>query len=460
MKIIILGAGQVGTALAEHLATENNDITIIDIDGERLRALQERMDILTITGNGAYPNILKKGGAEEADMLIAVTCSDEINLVACQIAYTLFQTPTKIARVRSLQYLAYEELFGASAFPIDVLISPEQVVTDYIRRLIEFPNALQVLDFAEEKLQLIALKTQNQGSSISGKDLNSFPSFFPDFDMQIAAIFREGMPVIPTRETTIEPLDEVFFLAEHAHIREIMSLFIPLAPANRRIIIAGGGNIGTRLASSLEKEFQVKVIEKNPVRVETLATHLTTGIVLQGDASDEGLLLSENIEETDVFCAVTNQDEANIMSALLAKRLGARKAMALVSRPSYLELIEGKDIDIVISPQQVTIGSLLTHVRRGHIVNVHSLRHGTAEAIEIIVDGNQKNSNVVGRSLSEISLPTGASIIAIVRGNQFFMGHRFDTVIETGDRVIVLLLDKRKIRQVEHLFQEKKPIFI
>lgn len=460
MKIIILGAGQVGTALAEHLATEHNDITIIDTDGERLRSLQERMDILTITGNGAYPSILKKGGAEEAEMLIAVTSSDETNLVACQVAYTLFQTPTKIARVRTLQYLAYEEIFGASAFPVDVLISPEQVVTDYIRRLIEFPNALQVLDFAEEKLQLVAIKTQDQGGALLGKDLNSLPDLLPDFDMQVAAIFREGMPVIPTGKTTIEPFDEVFFLAEHANIREIMSLFIPLAPANRRIIIAGGGNIGTRLAASLEKEFQVKVIEKNPVRVEMLATHLTTGIVLQGDASDEELLLSENIEETDVFCAVTNQDEANIMSALLAKRLGARKAMALVSRPSYLDLIEGKDIDIVISPQQVTIGSLLTHVRRGHIVNVHSLRHGTAEAIEIIADGNQKNSNVVGRSLTEISLPTGATIIAIVRGNQFFMGHHQDTIIETGDRVIVLLLDKRKIRQVEHLFQEKKPIFI
>ncbi|MBP9763974.1 MAG: Trk system potassium transporter TrkA [Gammaproteobacteria bacterium] len=453
MKIIILGAGQVGTTLAEHLATEHNDITIIDINGERLRSLQERMDILTITGNAAYPSTLKRGGAEDADMLIAVTNNDETNLVACQVAATLFQIPTKIARIRSLHYLAHEELFGAAAFPVDVLISPEQVISNYIRRLIEYPDALQVLDFANQKLQLVAIKTKMSSGPMVSRPLKDLPFYLGNIDTEIAAIFRQGISITPTGSTLIEPNDEVFFLAERQNIRPVMSTLIPLKPTNQRIIIAGGGNIGTRLASALEKEFEVKVIEHNPIRIESLATHLTTGIVLEGDAADKELLLSENIENTDVFCAVTNKDETNIMSALLAKRLGAHKAMALITRPSYLDLVEGGDIDVVISPQQVTVGTLLTHIRRGHIVNVHSLRRGTTEAIEMIVDGNKETSKVVGRYIKDVPLPEEASILAIVRKNRVIMGHH-NAMIETGDRVIVLLFDKRKIRKVERLFQE------
>jgi trk system potassium uptake protein TrkA len=459
MKIIILGAGQVGTALAEHLATEHNDITIIDVDGNRLRALQERMDILTITGNGAYPAILRRGGAEDADMLIAVTSNDETNLVACQVAFTLFQVPTKIARIRSLQYLAHEELFGASAFPIDVLISPEQVISNYISRLIEYPDALQVLDFSDQKLQLVAIKAKEAGGPLVGRTIKSLPTYLANNDAEIAAIFRQGMPIIPTDNTVIEANDEIFFLSEHAHISQVMSMFIPLTPTNKRIFIAGGGNIGTRLASALEKDFQVKIIEQSASRVEMLATHLTTTVVLQGDAADKELLQSENIENTDVFCAVTNQDETNILSALLAKRLGAKKVMALVSRPSYLDLVEDGDIDITISPQQVTIGSLLTHIRRGHIVNVHSLRRGTAEAIEVVIDGNKNHSKIIGQHIKAIPLPREARIIAIIRGNKVLMGHH-NPLIEVHDKLIVLLTDKRKIRQVERFFQEETPLFV
>lgn len=454
MKIIILGAGQVGTTLAEHLATEHNDITIIDIDGERLRSLQERMDILTITGNAAYPNTLKRGGAEEADMLIAVTNNDETNLVACQVAATLFQIPTKIARIRSLHYLAHEELFGAAAFPVDVLISPEQVISNYIRRLIEYPDALQVLDFANQKLQLVSVKTKVGSGPMVSRALKNLPEYLGNIDVEIAAIFRQNMPIIPTGNTIIEANDEVFFLVERQNIRAVMRTLIPLTPTNQRVVIAGGGNIGTRLATTLEKEFEVKIIEHNALRIELLATHLTTGLVLEGDAADKELLLSENIENTDIFCAVTNKDETNVMSALLAKRLGAHKVMALITRPSYLDLVEGGAIDVVISPQQVTVGTLLTHIRHGHVVNVHSLKRGTTEAIEMIVDGKKETSKVVGRYMKDIPLPEEASILAIVRKNRVIMGHH-NVMIETGDRVIVLLFDKSKIRKVERLFQEE-----
>lgn len=352
-----------------------------------------------------------------------------------------------------MHYLAHEELFGASAFPVDVLISPEQVISNYIRRLIEYPDALQVLDFANQKLQLVAVKTKVASGPMISQPLKNLPTYLGDIDTEIAAIFRRGTSITPTGSTIIEPNDEIFFLAERQNIRSVMSALIPLKPANQRIIIVGGGNIGTRLATALEKEFEVKVIEHNPIRIESLATHLTTGIVLEGDAADKELLLSENIENTDVFCAVTNKDETNIMSALLAKRLGAHKAMALITRPSYLDLVEGGDIDVVISPQQVTVGTLLTHIRRGHIVKVHSLRRGTTEAIEMIVDGNKETSKVVGRYIKDVLLPEEASILAIVRKNRVIMGHH-NAIIETGDRVIVLLFDKRKIRKVERLFQE------
>jgi len=454
MRIIILGAGQVGTTLAEQLTNEHNDITIVDRDEDRLRALHECMDIRTIAGHAAYPSTLKKSGAEEADMLIAVTCDDETNLVACQVAYTLFQIPTKIARIRSLQYLAHEELFGVSAFPVDVLISPEQIVTNYIQRLIEYPNALQVLDFADQKVQLVSVKAKAKGGNLVGLPVKALSSHLPNIEARIVALFREGIPVIPEGSTIIEPDDEVFFLAEKAHVRQVMAELTQLDRLNKRIFIAGGGNIGTRLAAALQDKFQVKIIERSRERVAILATELSTGIVLEGDAADKDLLLSENIEDTDVFCAVTNNDETNIISALLAKRLKARKVMALITRPSLVDVVEGGEIDTVISPQQITIGSLLTHVRRGHIINVHSLRRGTAEAIELSIDGTSKTSAVVGRIIKDIELPTGVTIGAIVRKNQILMGHH-DITLEPNDRVILFLVDKRKVRQVERLFQEQ-----
>jgi len=454
MKIIILGAGQVGTSLAEQLATEHNDITIVDTDDDKLRSLQERMDIQTITGHGSHPDTLKRCGAEEADMLIAVTNNDETNLVACQVAYTLYQIPTKIARIRSLQFLAHPELFGGSQLPVDVLVSPEQLVTHYIHRLIEYPNAKQVLDFAEGRVKLIALKMRENEGSMIGQTISAVKPYLPDFaEVKVPAIFRKGSPIIPDENTVIETGDEVFLLMEQEYVTDVMKQWIALDTPYRRVMIAGGGNIGTRLAASLENEFQVKVIEKNKHRVEIIATFLSNATVLHGDASDKELLLGENIEDIDVFCAVTNNDEANIMSALLAKRLGARKVMALVNRPSYLDLVETSEIDIAVSPQQATIGSLLTHVRRGHILSVHSLRRGTAEAIELMVDGDETTSKVIGKSIQEIDLPEDTVVGAVIRENQVMMNDP-ELIFENGDRVIVFLVDKRKVRLVERLFQE------
>ena len=446
MKIIILGAGQVGGTLAENLSNEQNDITVVDIDSGRLRELQDRLDIRTIVGKGSYPSILEQAGAEDADMLVAVTNSDEINMVACQITYSLFKTPSKIARVRGTHYLTKRGLFNNNAFPIDVIISPEQLVTNHIRRLLEHPGALQVLDFANGKVQLVAVKAYF-GGPLVGQALRYLTQRMPKIQMRVAAIFRSGSPIIPEGSTVIEADDEVFFIAAKHHIRAIMSELRQLERNYSRILIAGGGNIGERLAKATEKDFKVKIIEHDMTRCKQLSENLSRSIVLNGNASDKDLLLEEGITNTDVFLALTNDDEANIMSSMLAKRLGAYKVMALINNPAYVNLVQGGEIDIAISPQQATIGTLLTHVRRGDVVNVHALRRGAAEAMEAIAHGDQNTSRVVGRKIAEIDLPAGTTIGAIVRGDEVLMAHS-NIVVESNDHVILFLIDKRRTQDL------------
>jgi len=451
MKIVILGAGQVGSSVAYNLAWEANDITLIDTDVSVLRDLQDRLDIRTVVGHAAYPEVLRRAGAEDADMILAVTNSDEVNMVACQVAYTLFHTPTKIARVRSVEYLRHRKLFAQEALPIDVIISPEQLVTEYIQRLIEHPGALQVLDFADGRVRLVAVRAY-YGGPLVGHELRTLQEHMPNAQARVAAIFRRGQPIIPEGNTVIEADDEVFFLAARENIRAVMGELRRLDKPIKRIMLVGGGNIGMRLAKSLEHDYQVKLIEHNVQRSRDIAEQLDKVIVLLGDGADEDLLIEENIDNTDVFCALTNDDEANILSAMLAKRLGARKVMSLINRTSYVELVESGTIDIAISPQQATIGSLLKHVRRGDVVMVHSLRRGAAEAIEAIAHGDPRSSKVVGRSVEDIKLPPGTTIGAVVRGDEVIIAHH-DTVIEQEDHVIMFLVDKKRITEVERLFQ-------
>ena len=450
MKIIILGAGQVGGSLAEHLASEANDITVVDTDGERLRDLGDRLDIRTIQGRGSLPTVLRQAGAEDADMLVAVTNSDETNMVACQVAYTLFHTPTKIARVREASYLAQDTLFDNEAIPVDVLISPEKVVTNYIKRLIEHPGALQVIDFAGGKAQLVAVKAY-YGGPLVGQQLRQIRAHMPDVETRVAAIFRRDRSITPHGDTVIEADDEVFFIAARKDIRAVMGELRRLDEGNKRVVIAGGGQIGERLAEAIERRYQVKIIEMNPARCRHLSDTLESTVILQGSASDRDLMLEENIGQTDIFLALTNDDEANIMSSLLAKRLGARKVMTLINNPAYVDLVQGGEIDIAISPQLATIGTLLAHVRRGDIVSVHSLRRGAAEAIEAVAHGDAKSSKVVGKAIEAINLPPGTTIGAIIRFDQVIIAHD-DTVIETGDHVILFVVDKKNIRDVEKLF--------
>ena len=451
MKIIILGAGQVGGSLATELASEANDITVVDVDATRLRALGDRLDIRTVQGRGSLPTVMRQAGADDADMLIAVSSSDETNMIACQVAYTLFRTPTKIARIRESAYLVRDQLFQNEAIPIDVLISPEQAVTTYIKRLIQHPGALQVLDFAEGKVQLVAVRAY-YGGPLVGQELRYLRQHMPGVETRVAAIFRRDRPITPQGDTLIEADDEVFFIAASQDIRAVMSELRRVEKRNKTIMIAGGGNIGERLAEATESSYRVKIIENNRTRADYLAQNLEQAIVLYGSASDRELLIDENIEEVDIFIAVTNDDEANIMSSMLAKRLGARRVMALINNPAYVDLVQGSQIDIAISPSQATIGTLLAHVRRGDIVNVHSLRRGAAEAIEVVAHGDARSSKVVGKAINEIKLPPGTTIGAVVRKEEVLIA-RDTTIIESDDHVILFVVDKKHIRDVERLFQ-------
>ncbi len=471
MKIIILGAGQVGSSVAESLVSEANDITVVDIAADRLSLLQDRLDLRTVIGSASHPSVLVNAGVEDADLIFAVTASDETNLVACKLAATLFNTPTKIARIRSTEYLTHPEIFSSENFCVDFAICPEQILTEYIENLIEFPEALQVLDFASGKVSLVAVRAF-YGGPLVGQQLQELRKHVPNVDTRVAAIFRKNRSIIPEGDTIIEAEDEVFFIAASEDIRVVMRELRSMDKPVKRVMIAGGGKIGKRLAETLEEDYQVRIIERDYRVCERLAAKLHHALVLHGDATDETLLENENIAEMDMFCALTNDDENNIMSSLLAKRMGAHKVVALINRSAYADLVQSGGIDIAISPAQVTIGSLLAYVRQGDVVAVHSLRRGAAEALELVVHGDAKSSNVVGRKVEDVALPKGATIAAIVRGlpvskgmsgemeqevlsaanAQVIIAHH-DTVIEPEDHVILFVINRKMIREVEKLFQ-------
>lgn len=476
MKILILGAGRVGSTVAESLVSEANDITVVDVNADQLALLQDRLDLRTVVGNASHPAVLKRAGAEDTDMILAVTESDEVNLVACKIAASLFNIPTKIARIRASEYLMHPDIFSQQNFCVDYAIYPEQILTEYIEKLIEFPESLQVLDFASGKVRLVAVRAL-QGGPLVGHQLQELRRHIPKVDTRVAAIFRKNRPIFPEGNTIIEAEDEIFFIAASEDIRVVMSELRSMDKPVKRVMIGGGGKIGRRLAEAIEKDYQVRIIERDGKICELLAQELHNALVLHGDITDEELLESENVAEMDIFCALTNDDENNIMASLLAKRLGARKVIALINRGVYVDLVQSSGIDIAISPAQVTIGSLLAYVRRGDVAAVHSLRRGAAEALELVAHGDAVSSNAVGRKIEDINLPKGATIGAIVRGlpprNRRWMGARavdeednskdwkkarviiahHDTVIESDDHVILFVINKKMIRQIEKLFQ-------
>ena len=467
MKILILGAGRVGESVAESLVSERNDITVIDTDPVRLRSLQDRLDLRGVAGNGIQPSVLKEAGVEDTDMLIACAPQDETNLVACKVAKELFNVPTTIARVRSPEFQDDSPLLGKTGFGVDKVICPEQSVTAYIRKLIEYPEALQVLEFAHGLVSLIAVRAVAGGPLVRHR-LAEIPQLVPGIEMRIMAIYRQDT-VLPHLDgmTQIDPGDEVFVLAATEHIRTVLGALRARDQPVKRLMVAGGGKVGLRLAREIHDSYQIKIIEPLRARCDYLATELPNEVlVLHGDSTDEDLLGDENVDQMDLFIALTSDDEDNIMSCLLAKRLGARRVLAVINRRAYADLVQGTTIDIAISPAHTVLGELLAYVRRGDVEAVHSLRRGAAEALEAIVRGDRKTCRFAGRRIDEVGLPKGATVGAIVRGlhrsdgseagddakPEVIIAHH-DTVVMPNDHVIIFVPRKRMVREVEKLFQ-------
>ena len=462
MNIIILGAGRVGESVAESLVSEQNDITVVDADPARLRALEDRLDLRGVVGNGIQPSVLKQAGANDADMLIACAAADETNLVVCKVAHDVFNVPNTIARLRSPEFVEDDPLLGPQGFGVNHVICPEESVMRYIHKLIEYPEALQVMDFADGRVSLVAVRAV-PGGLLVGHTVHEIKDLFPQAEMRVVALYRQDTEVRDLKADRILAGDEVFVLAATEHIAAVLAAIHRKDRPVERLMIAGGGKVGLRLARSLVGKCQVKLLERDRKRCEYLASQLPSNmLVLQGDGADEGLLEEENVGEMDLFIALTSDDEDNIMSAMLAKRMGARRVMALINRRAYADMMQGSTIDIAISPSQTVIGELLAHLRRGDVVSVHSLRRGAAEALEAVVRGDDKSSKLVGRRVEEIKLPTGTRIGAIVRGegaaSQVLMPHH-DTRIETGDHLVVFIPHKRMVREVERLFQVSATFF-
>ena len=471
MNILILGAGRVGESVAESLASEQNDITVVDTDPVRLAALQDRLDLRGVAGNGIQPSVLREAGIQDVDLFIACAPLDETNLVACKLAHQVFNVPTTIARIRSPEFDDGSPLMAQrDGFAVDRVICPEESVTRTIGKLIEYPEALQVLEFAEGLLSLVAVRAVAGGPLVQ-HSLAEIPQLVPGAQMRIVAIYRQDKPLIELiGETRIEPGDEVFVLAATQELRHVLGALRRMDRPVKRVMIAGGGKVGLRLARQLRGTVQVKIIETNRARCDYLSTQLPGDmLVLHGDSTDEELMIDENVQDMDLFLALTSDDEDNIMACLLAKRLGARRVLALINRKAYADLVQGTTIDIALTPAHAVIGELLAYVRRGDVEAVHSLRRGAAEALEAIVRGDKGSCRMAGRRIEEIPLPSGTQIGAIVRGlpvpgetalgdkrgaasPEVIIAHH-DTMIQTGDRVIVFMPSKKQVREVEKLFQ-------
>ena len=451
MNILILGAGRVGSASAVELASEqDNEVTVVDIDGERLEKLSSKWDLRVIEGNASHPNILKSAGGETADMIIAVTSSDEVNMISCQIASTLFNTQTKIARIRQAEYTKHSELFSEGNIPVDFILSPEELVTNYISEVIEHPGAFQVLNFADGKIKMVGVKTKQHGFLVD-QPISHLHNHLGNEKVRIAALYRDGEMISPKGDTLIKEGDEVYFIAAPGEIDNMITEFNQDQEKARNITIAGGGRVGYKLAAYLENDNHVKIIEKDTERAKHIAEKLQSAVVLKGDSADDALLKEENIENNDVFIATTNSEEANILSAMVAKKMGAKKVMAIANKDSYSDLAEAGTIDISISAEQITTSALLSHVRKGDVVTVHKLKRGDAEALEAVAHAHDQ-SNAVGKKVEEINLPEGSFITAIVSHEGEIKAVHRSTLIDADDHVVVFIDNRDTIGEIETIF--------
>lgn len=449
MQTIILGAGQVGTTLAELCVQENHDVTVVDSNPQTLSQLQNYLDIRTLCGNASHPNVLQEAGAHEADILIAVTNKDEINMIACQVAYTLFRTPKKIARIRSIHYLDTPELFQNDALPIDILIAPEHEISAYVQDMIRYPKAKQVLRFCNRRLLYFSVTVQ-PGDPLTQQAISLFSEYRLGHFYPIGVLRDDQFIALPPTDSP-QVADEFMFVCHEERAQALLDTLHQPAPKARHIFIAGAGHIGFHLAERLAPNYQVKTLDHNGRAIKQVARRLDNVLALSGDASDSDVLIEENIEAMDFFCALTSSEEVNMMSALIAKTLGAKRVMALINRRAYGDLESASSIDTLLFPRPITANCLIRHIRRGDISDAKTLPFG-GEILEAVVHGDQNSSRLVGRSVKTIGWPKDVYLCAIIRKTQVL----FDTVeevIKSEDHLLFFVASKEQISKVERLIQ-------
>lgn len=458
MKVIVCGAGQVGSSIVRHLAGENNDVTVIDQSPELIRKLSDSLDVKAMEGFASHPDDLEAAGAADADMIIAVTYADEVNMVACQVAHSLFKVPTKIARVRHQSYLLpiWADLFSRDHMPIDVIISPEIEVGRAIGRRLHVPGAFDMIPLADGKVKAVGVRC-TEACPLVNTPLRQLTELFPTLNIIVVCVIRDDQAFVPSGDDHMLPGDEVYFVADSNHVTRAMMAFGHEETEARRIIILGGGNIGRFLAHEIEESHPgvtAKIIEIDREKAKLATTGLKNTVVLHGDALDPEILEEANVSQAEAVIAVTNDDEVNILASLLAKRYGCQRAVTLINTTTYTPLVTTLGIDAVVSPRAITVSTILQHIRRGRIRAVHSLREGVGEIIEAEA---LETSSLVGTPLREIKMPQGVILGAIVRDDTVIIP-RGDTIVRSNDRVIVMAAADA-VRQVEKMFAVRLEFF-
>ncbi len=458
MRVIVCGAGQVGFNIARYLAAEGNDVAVIDQQPDLIQKVGAQLDVQTVEGFASHPEVLERAGAADADMLIAVTYADEVNMVACQVASSLFNVPTKIARIRHQNYLKrmWADLFSRDHLPIDAIISPEVEVARAITRRLEVPGASDMIPLVDDKVRLVAVYCQD-GCPVVNTPLRHLTGLFPDLAIELVAIVRGDRAFIPQADDQMLVGDEVYFVCDKSHQVRAMAAFGHDEPAARRVIIVGGGNIGLFLAQEIERDFpgvSIRLIESRRDRAERIAQDLNHTVVIHGDGLDADALMEANAPACELVITVTNDDEGNVLSSLLAKRVGAGRAIALINNAAYTGFVAGLGVDGVVNPRAITVSTILQHVRRGRIRAAHSLRDGFAEVLDVEA---LETSGLIDTEIKDLGLPQGVIVGAVVRGQDVIMP-RPNTKIRAHDRVVVLARQDQ-VRKVEKLFAVRVTFF-
>ena len=457
MRVIICGAGRVGYGIAARLSAEKNTVTIVDLNADLIRKVTNELDVRGVIGHGAHPDVLKRAGAPDADMIVAVTYSDEVNMIACQVAHSLFDVPTKVARVRSQNYLQSEwnDLYSRENMPIDVIISPEIEIGKSILRRLNTPGAFESVPFADGLVRLIGVDI-GEDCPIINTQILQIAELFPDLQATIVGIMRDDHVFAPSKNDSLEPNDKAYFIVKREHTARLMEIIRTPDDRARQVVIIGGGNIGAYVAKELEriKNMRVRMIESSKAVAESVAEDLKRTIMLHGDGLDAELQQEAGVPYADYVLCLTNEDETNILSAVLAKKLGAKNTGSLINELSMQALRSELNLDMVIDPRATTISSILRHARRGRIVDVYAIENDQAEVVEGEI---LETSPIAGKTIEDADIPKGITIGAIVRDREVIFNGE-STVLRPKD-ILVLLVEDTALSHVERLFRVSTDFF-